>query len=218
VSGSGESLRARKMRRSRQEIRRVALRTFLARGYDQTTVDDLAEEMLVSRRTIFRYFETKDEIVLGAEREAVERSRKAAALIAPGTPLPDAVERCLLLMSADYAERHDELVMIGQLVERSAALAGGYEQILRAMEASIRAGAQSWLECGPADVRPHLLAAAIIAAQRLAWEIWLADGGESHLPSLLRIFAGPLVAGIAGMGPTTLPADRSVGMGTGNER
>jgi AcrR family transcriptional regulator len=217
MSRTGESLRARKKRRSRDEIRRGALRIFLARGYEETTVDALAEEMLVSRRTVFRYFETKDEIVLGAEREAIERSRQAATLIPSGTPLPEAVERCLSLMSADYAERREELVMIGRLVERSAMLAGGYAQILRAMEVSIRAGTQRWLGCGPSDIRPRLLAAAIIAAQRLAWETWLADDGESHLPSLLRTYSAPLVAGIAAMPATLLPAGRSAGTGVRDE-
>ena len=217
MSGPGESLRARKKRRSREEIRRTALRVFLARGYEETTVDALAEEMLVSRRTIFRYFETKDEIVLGAEREAIERSRGATALIPPGTPLPEAVERSLSLMSADYAERRDELVMIARLVERSPVLAGGYAQILREMEASIRAGAQGWLGCGPGDLRPRLLAAAIIAAQRLAWETWLADDGATHLPSLLRAYAAPLVAGIAAMPATLLPVGKSAGPDASDE-
>ncbi|WP_413317965.1 TetR family transcriptional regulator [Agrococcus sp. 1P02AA] len=46
-----------------QEIAEVAERLFLERGYEATTVHDVAEAVGISQRTFFRYFATKDEVL-----------------------------------------------------------------------------------------------------------------------------------------------------------
>jgi AcrR family transcriptional regulator len=55
--------------RSRQtayaEITSVAMRLFLERGFEQTTIDQIATTAGISRRSFFRYFGTKEDIVLG---------------------------------------------------------------------------------------------------------------------------------------------------------
>ncbi len=57
-------LRERKKIRTRQAIRRAAYRLFTERGYDATRVDQIAEAAEVSTSTLFRYFPTKEDIVL----------------------------------------------------------------------------------------------------------------------------------------------------------
>lgn len=59
-----EGLRERKRRETRQRIAEVGQRLFLARGYDGTTLDAIAEAAGISRRTFFSYFRSKDDIVL----------------------------------------------------------------------------------------------------------------------------------------------------------
>src|SRR6185436_16233147 len=50
---------------SRHEIERVALDLFSARGFAETTVDDIAEAAGIARRTFFRYYESKNDVVWG---------------------------------------------------------------------------------------------------------------------------------------------------------
>ncbi|TDC12724.1 TetR family transcriptional regulator [Streptomyces sp. 8K308] len=75
------SLRERKKIRTRQAIRRAAYRLFDERGFDATRVDEIAEAAEVSPSTVFRYFPTKEDIVLSDEEdpliEAALRARPA---------------------------------------------------------------------------------------------------------------------------------------------
>lgn len=58
-----QGLRQRKKLKTQKMLEQVAEKLFLARGYDETTVDDIADYAEVSRRTVFRYYQSKDDIV-----------------------------------------------------------------------------------------------------------------------------------------------------------
>src|SRR5262249_57341344 len=56
---------------SRRELEVIALRLFTARGFEETTVDQIAAEAGVSRRAVFRYFDSKAGVLVGAFRTGV---------------------------------------------------------------------------------------------------------------------------------------------------
>src|SRR3954469_19731169 len=68
-----ETLRERKKQRTREALGRVAIELFTTRGYEETTVDDIAEAVDVSQRTFFRYFAGKEDAVFFAQSVAEER-------------------------------------------------------------------------------------------------------------------------------------------------
>ncbi|KIF77840.1 hypothetical protein QR77_36440 [Streptomyces sp. 150FB] len=47
------------------EIASAAMRLFLERGFDETTVDHIATEVGISPRSVFRYFDTKEDMAIG---------------------------------------------------------------------------------------------------------------------------------------------------------
>lgn len=63
--GLAPGLLERSRRAARAEVARVGVALFLERGFDATTMDDVAAAAGVSRRTLFRYFGSKEEVVLG---------------------------------------------------------------------------------------------------------------------------------------------------------
>ncbi len=63
-------LRERKKRKTRQAIQQQALLLFREQGYHQTTVEQIAEAAEVSPSTFFRYFPTKEDVVLNDEYDS----------------------------------------------------------------------------------------------------------------------------------------------------
>ncbi|WP_199565389.1 TetR family transcriptional regulator [Spongiactinospora rosea] len=58
-------LRERTKAAVRAEVTEAAMRLFAERGYDETTVDDIARAAGMSKRSFFRYFPVKEDVVLG---------------------------------------------------------------------------------------------------------------------------------------------------------
>jgi len=77
-------LRERKRQQTRERLTRAAMALFLERGFEATTLDDIAAAADISRRSFFHYFESKEDVVFAWQEEST------AALIAAvaGRPAP----------------------------------------------------------------------------------------------------------------------------------
>ncbi|GAA3993868.1 TetR/AcrR family transcriptional regulator [Thermobifida alba] len=76
---SGETLRARKQRQTREAIHMAALRRTLEHGIENVTVAEISAEADVSTRTFFNYFPTKEDAILGL-RDVRESITEDAAM------------------------------------------------------------------------------------------------------------------------------------------
>ena len=74
----------------------MALQLFDERGYDATSVDDVARAAGVGRRTFFRYFPTKADALFAASPDDLHRLRDALDAADPGEPVRVAVRRAVL--------------------------------------------------------------------------------------------------------------------------
>ncbi|MFH9553500.1 TetR family transcriptional regulator [Streptomyces sp. NPDC051445] len=91
-----ETLRERKKQRTRDALLRAAVELFTSRGYDGTTVDEIAEAVDVSQRTFFRYFAGKDEAALALVEMTVARFVRAVRERPPHEAPMEALRQAVL--------------------------------------------------------------------------------------------------------------------------
>src|ERR1700758_2775309 len=84
-------LRERKKQQTRETIARAALRLFGERGYDETTLAEIAEAADVAPRTIFAYFQSKEDILFCDEPLLYDRLERTLTQRPPGATTVDAL-------------------------------------------------------------------------------------------------------------------------------
>ncbi|MEV4623526.1 mycofactocin system transcriptional regulator [Asanoa sp. NPDC049573] len=81
---------------SRAELSLIALRLFAERGFEATTVDDVAAAAGIGRRTLFRYFPSKNDLPWGDFDEQLEHMRAHLDETPDGVPLMDTLRRAVV--------------------------------------------------------------------------------------------------------------------------
>jgi AcrR family transcriptional regulator len=102
-----DGLRERKKARTRASIREHALRLFREQGYQATTVEQIAEAAEVSQSTFFRYFPTKEDVVLRDDFELriFEAFERQPPQLSPIAAIRAAVREALATLTpAEWAE------------------------------------------------------------------------------------------------------------------
>ncbi|GIH91763.1 TetR family transcriptional regulator [Planobispora siamensis] len=123
-------LRERKKEQTRRRIAEVALRMFAERGFEAVTVNEIAEAAEVAKVTLFKYFPTKESLVLRGVGE-----EDLAGIVAgrpPGhSPLEALRAHCMALVASSAVTRDmDELVARVQVILGSPALRAGAGALL----------------------------------------------------------------------------------------
>ncbi len=180
------SLRERKKAMTRAVIQEQALRLFLARGYDRVTVEEIAAAAHVSHMTFFRYFPTKEDVVLTDEYDALiaERIRARPASEPDIERVRGAIREGLDLV---YAANRDALLARTRLILGSAALRARQWEQQRATERLIAdaLGASSDSAEREPGLRVRVVAAASLAAMTAAVEVWAERNDAGELPDLI---------------------------------
>lgn len=117
MTGTAEGLRARKKAKTHAELQRHALRLFAAKGYAETTVDEIAAAAEVSRSTFFRYFANKEAVVLFDDVDALMTA--ALARQDPDTPLLAAVRNAVRAAFEQLSEEKRELEEVRMRLART---------------------------------------------------------------------------------------------------
>ncbi|MGV9881730.1 TetR/AcrR family transcriptional regulator [Streptomyces sp. NPDC003006] len=121
-------LRERKKRQTARRIWRAALDLFLERGYDKVSVAEIAAAAEVSKMTVFNYFGTKEDVLLGPMEEHVADAAEAVRAREPGESAVAALRRQFLAKVADRdpsigLSDDPRLLQLRQLIDDTPALA-----------------------------------------------------------------------------------------------
>ena len=210
VIEAASGLRERKKARTREAIIDAALDLFGRKGFDATTIEDIAAAADVSPRTFFRYFDSKVDLVM-AHNEA--HGDKIAPLIAarpasegPLEALRQVMQQMLLELLADPSVVREFQVMMSAPTLRKLAREHFYEE-----EAELVSAFAARLGTDDADLTANVMAGAAASAIWAVIDRWLAEGTEvERLPPMIDEAFTLLERGL---GPARPPARRGASAG-----
>jgi AcrR family transcriptional regulator len=193
-----EPLAERRRRLVRADLARVAIALFAERGFDAVTVDDIAAAAGISGRTFFRYFATKDEVVLDYERLLQERL-VAALDERPASEGPVTALRVAYVVTSHVPpEDRARVVQIGRILDA----APGLRALAHGARADVapplveRIAARMGVD--PAtDPAPRIVVAAMTAVAAGEWRAWVESGGGGDPAERIGAALGLLEQGLA---------------------
>ncbi|MFC9684084.1 TetR family transcriptional regulator [Streptomyces sp. NPDC056948] len=201
------NLRERKKQRTRDALLRAALELFATRGYDETTVDDIAAAVDVSQRTFFRYFAGKEETAFFVPRLAEGLVVQALRVRPPGEAPLEALRRAVLESWDTINEAVEEIVPIDlhlrvyRVIESTPALFAAHLRRSAELEEQLaRIIAEREGLDVDADPRPRIVVALFGGVIRVTERLWSA-GDELSLAGMRQLTTtyldqvGPALAG-----------------------
>jgi AcrR family transcriptional regulator len=185
VVEAASGLRERKKARTREAIIDAALDLFGRKGFDATTIEDIAAAADVSPRTFFRYFDSKVDLVM-AHNEA--HGDKVAPLVVARPPsegpleaLRQVMQQMLLELLADPSVVREFQVMMGAPTLRNLAREHFYEE-----EAELVSAFAARLGTDDTDLTANVMAGAAASAIWAVIDRWLAEGADvERLPPMI---------------------------------
>lgn len=184
-----ERLSARKQDSVRLSIGEQATRLFLEKGYEATTVDDIAAVSGIGRRTFFRYFKTKEDVLLwGFDQFAHTVIERLALKPRREHPL-SALRHALLDASIFFGQQPEQTIRVLLLTERTPAL---YNQQLAQQDRWKRWFADALRKrkkYADGSLVPELTANFALEAMKVATQRWIKEPKTSLLDHVVRAFA-----------------------------
>jgi TetR/AcrR family transcriptional regulator, regulator of mycofactocin system len=161
-----------------REVEAAALRLFSSHGFEQTTVADIAAAVGITRRTIFRYFGSKNDIVWGDFDAVIERLKDAFAAQGRGVPLMEALRRAVIASNQYNADQLPELRIRMSLITTVPALQAHSMLRYGAWRNAVAELAAPRLRAKPSDLAPQLLGNLALGASMAAFQRWVDDPDE----------------------------------------
>jgi AcrR family transcriptional regulator len=165
-----EGLRDRKRRETRERIAQTALRLFLANGYDTTTLDVIAAEAGISRRTFFSYFKSKDDIVMFWQQASWASMCSDLLKTSPDVPPLDAVRDLMIENLSRYTT--EQMTTLDRLVRSSETLLARKQAFYAEQEQAIYAALCEVWRQPQRRTALWMVAVVSVGAMRLTTQRW----------------------------------------------
>ena len=193
----GPTLRERNKARARSEIAAAALGLFAERGFEGVTVDEIVAAAGVSRRTFFRYFETKEDALLADYPELNIRLTECLGATGPAEPR-EAVRAGLHRLADWYVERSGAVLERSRVIRDALHLAARNLEFLSQWERTIACTLAEPLGQEPGALLPRTAAAAVVGAFRAALTQWVRSSCSEDLHALTDQALDLVWDGVAG--------------------
>jgi AcrR family transcriptional regulator len=169
--------RERKKQRTREALVDSAFRLFAEKGFEATTVEEIADAVDVSSRTFFRYFASKEDVLLTFQDEQFCAVREAFAARPADEPVITAIRHAAVSVIRGFEEGAfgfdpERFGCIRQLMESSPAVFGSSLEHGQKKHAEMTRLIAERMGVDPAaDLRPHVVATVINSAFHTAFEL-----------------------------------------------
>ncbi len=167
----------------------VGLQLFFERGFDETTVDDIAAAAGIGRRTFFRYFPSKNDLPWGEFEVLVDEMRERLANVPAEMPIFQALHDAILEFNrypddelGYHRERMQLLLNVPTLVAHSTLRYASWRAVIAEFVANR-------LGLDPLDLRPQEIAWIYLAVSLASYEQWLRDHDSDLVDVLDRALA-----------------------------
>jgi AcrR family transcriptional regulator len=180
------SLRERKKRLAQVTIEEAALRLFQQKGYEQTSIQDIADAVMMSSRTFFRYFASKEEVLFAPIYAIQSEGLRFLERVAPTESAHAALKATLEYLASLYQQQRASLLTRYHVVMQIRSISSIYLHALVAIEPPMCDALCSRLEAGTSRHEICLLVAIYMAALRVALLEWLEQEARGDLIVLLR--------------------------------
>lgn len=188
---STTGLRERKKQQTRDTLSAVATTLFAARGFDQVTIAEVADEAGVSKMTVTNYFPLKEDLVFDRREHIVTLLARAVSERPAGSSVLDAIRRAY----DDALDRGDPTLghrgeAFARMVNDSQALLAREREIFGQREAALADALVAELRPRPGDIKPLLAAVQLAGVFRILYyearRRLLAGQSETQLVRALR--------------------------------
>lgn len=186
------------------EISNIAIALFAEHGFDETSVDQIAEAAGIARRTFFRYFPSKNAVPWGNFDTHLAEMRDQLAGLPQDIPLAEGLTQALLEFNRfppDVAPMHRMRMGIilnaPALQAYSMVMYTGWREVVAEYVAT-RTGKQT------TDHLPRTVGWMVLGIALAAYEQWLTDD-RLDLTDLLRAGSAPLANGLADLPTDSAP-------------
>ncbi|WP_333892422.1 mycofactocin system transcriptional regulator [Mycolicibacterium gadium] len=167
-----------------EHISNVAIDLFAVRGFDEVSVDDVAEAAGIARRTLFRYYPSKNALPWGDFEAHLARMRDLLSDLDPDVGIDAALRTALLAFNtfddaetARHRQRMRVILQTAELQAYSMTMYAGWRAVVVAFVAR-RLGMKE------ADVVPQTVAWTMLGAALSAYQHWLDDESVSLAQAL----------------------------------
>jgi len=168
----------------------AAFRLFRERGFDAVSVTDIAEAAGVSRRSFFRYFPTKEDVVFAWQDGLGEEMARFAAERPKGEPPLVTLRHAVVGVVGRY--KREEALALAQFMMETPSLRQHEYEKYAALERALAEviAARMGVDVGQ-DLRPRFYAVIAAGAMRVGVEAW-SEAGRPGEPAVFveRAFAG----------------------------
>jgi AcrR family transcriptional regulator len=163
----------------RLEIEKAGMDLFARRGYDNVTVQDIADAAGIGRRTFFRHFRSKEELLQAYDTRLAVRALHAFQRRPAGEPAALALCRAFAATAEMSPDQEEIAFQRNKVLQEAGAdtLVAGPPELTEQFveEASVRLGGTA-----EHDIRPHLIVWSVLAAGRAVARVWVAEGGQGE--------------------------------------